>query len=66
MGWISNIVAGLIGSAIGQGLLGYRGTQFSWDVFDAIHYWHGDFSLDCVDDFWQNTQAVSHRLRGVR
>ncbi|WP_220739740.1 GlsB/YeaQ/YmgE family stress response membrane protein [Leuconostoc miyukkimchii] len=29
MGWISNIVAGLVGSAIGQGLLGHWGPSLA-------------------------------------
>jgi uncharacterized membrane protein YeaQ/YmgE (transglycosylase-associated protein family) len=29
MGWVSNIVAGLIGSAIGQGLLGHWGPSLA-------------------------------------
>jgi len=29
MGWISYIIAGLVGSAIGQGILGHWGTSFA-------------------------------------
>lgn len=29
MGWISNIIAGLVGSAIGQGLLGHWGPSLA-------------------------------------
>lgn len=29
MGWISNIVAGLVGSAIGQGILGHWGPSLA-------------------------------------
>ena len=31
MGWIANIVAGLVGSAIGQALLGSWGHSITWE-----------------------------------
>lgn len=54
MGWIANIVAGLIGAWIGQGLLGTWGSFVSWHGIDTIDHWRNYFSSDCFISCWSN------------
>lgn len=53
MGWIANIVAGLIGAWIGQGLLGI-GPFVSWHGIDTIDHRGNYFSSDCFISCWSN------------
>lgn len=38
MGWIANILAGLVGAAVGQGLLGTWGTKVSRNGSNSLYY----------------------------
>ena len=36
MGIIARIIAGLVGSSVGQAIFWYLGSEFSWDGFNPI------------------------------
>lgn len=38
MGWISNIIAGLVGSSIGEAILGSWGAKYSWYGHYSVNY----------------------------
>lgn len=53
MGWIANIAAGLVGSSVGQALLGLCVLFFSRNVFDPVSYW---CRYRCYDHFFCTKQ----------
>ena len=47
MGWIANILAGLIGSSLGEALLGNWGSSSSWNGNCSIYSRRSYFSNYC-------------------
>ena len=48
MGWISNILAGLVGSFVGQALTWNLGTFACWHGVNTIHCWCSDCGCCCI------------------
>lgn len=53
-GWIANIVAGLIGAWIGQGLLSTWGPSLAWQALIPSIIWGNYFGSDCFISCWSN------------
>lgn len=54
MGWIANIVAGLIGAWIWPRAPWHLGSFVSWHGIDTIDHWGNYFSSDCFISCWSN------------
>lgn len=59
MGLISNIIAGLVGSALGEAILGAWGPQLAGMAIIPFHHWCGDSGADCFPDFGNSPDIVS-------
>ena len=57
MGIIANIIAGLVGSTIGQAILGTWGPSL-WDGYCAIDYRGSDFSCHRFMDFRTKIESL--------
>ncbi len=58
MGVISNIVAGLVGSSIGEAVLGAWGPQVAGMAIIPSIYWSSNLSDDCLLDFRSKSREI--------
>lgn len=47
MGWISNIIAGLVGSSLGEAVLGSWGAKYCWYGHYSVNYRRGSGCSSC-------------------
>ena len=64
MGIIANIIAGLVGSTIGQAILGTWGPSL-WDGYCAIDYRGSDFSCHRFMDFRTKIERFFRRVWAI-